>query len=84
MGKKNHNKKTVHKMHFKKMRKTLSEISSLRKSIDPEAKAKGSAAPSVAASPLVPLLKSPDIKRGITGNNPNSLPPKEVITVVNK
>ncbi len=32
MGKKNHNKKTVHKMHFKKMRKTLSEISSLRKS----------------------------------------------------
>jgi hypothetical protein len=33
MGKKNHNKKTVHKMHFKKMRKTSSEISSLRKSV---------------------------------------------------
>lgn len=50
MGKKNHNKKTVHKMHFKKMRKTLSEIRSLRKKPDNDAAAKTTSAPTVAAA----------------------------------
>ena len=44
LGKKNHNKKTVHKMHFKKMRKSLSEIRSLRKKDDKAAADKTDAA----------------------------------------
>ena len=63
MGKKNHNKKTVHKMHFKKMRKTLSEISSIRQS--------------VAGAADKPVQMSTPVKPVPTGLDPKSLPPKE-------